>query len=332
MNLGNALAGAGEFDKAIEQYQTALRLDANLLPAAQALAGVLMRAGRLDKSADAFGYAIALAPNAAALHNDLGSVLLAKGKRDEAEKEFVEAARLDPNLAEAHSNLANLYRFQGRTSAAVDAGEAAVRANPKLAAGWSNLANALSDQAQNVEADRAYRRAMELAPQMPILASNWLFHLHYCDWIEPARLAREHVAWGRRFNAAGSDAAPGYSNNRSADRKLKVGYVSGDFREHSVAYFMEPLLRAHDRERFEAFSYADQRVADAMTQRLMSHADHWRSIAGQSDDRVARQVRDDGIDILVDLAGHSAENRLMLFAQTRRRCRSLISGTRTPRA
>ena len=106
-----------------------------------------------------------------------------------------------------------------------------------------------------------------------------------------------------------------YANKREVGRRLKIGYVSPDFRQHSVAYFIEPLLREHDRQAVEVFCYAEVALPDAVTARLQSHADHWLGTVGLSDDDLAERIRTDGIDILVDLAGHTAKNRLGVFAR-----------------
>ncbi len=127
----------------------------------------------------------------------------------------------------------------------------------------------------------------------------------------------EHREWARLYApevrrlAAG---AGGAAARRRPDR-LRVGYVSPDFVNHAVAFFIEPVLAQHDRDRFEIFCYSDALAPDAVTRRLRSHPVQWRDIARASDEQVEALVRGDGIDLLVDLAGHTARHRLAVFAQ-----------------
>ncbi len=314
VNFATALVAAGRAEGAVEQFRQALQLEPKLVLAAQALASLLLRMGRLDAAIEAFRVAIQLDPKAAAVHNDLGSMLLTLGQTEEAERALLMAAALDPNLVEAHSNLSRLYLDAGRTTEAVAAGERAVRVKPSFAAGWNNLGNALAAQVRHREAEAAYRKAVALEPDSPLLVSNLLFHLNYCNWLSPTQIANEHLNFGRAMDGRAATQRRPHNQIRGGDRRLRIGYVSADFRAHSVAYFFEPLLTARDRERFEVYCYADVRRGDAITERLKNSADVWRTTAGMPDAQLAELIRADAIDILVDLAGHTAENRMMLFA------------------
>jgi predicted O-linked N-acetylglucosamine transferase (SPINDLY family) len=310
VNLANALAKAGHLSRAMEEYHAALRLDGQLVQAVDGLAHTLMQAGRLLEAAAAFDRLIQMGEQGATVYNELGLALMLLGRKNDAAKALQEAVKRDPDLAEAHANLSHLYRGMGRTSDAVAAGEAAVRCKADFPAGWNNLANALADQARLRDAESAYRRAADLSPADPRLLSNLLFHLNSCDWLSAEQIAHEHFKFGQRFGRPCRVLATEAPRNR-----LRIAYLSGDLREHSVAYFIEPLLRTHDKTRFDVFCYSDNRIEDAVTKRLKSAVSTWRTIAGMPDDAVADLIQHDGIDILVDLAGHSADNRLMVFAQ-----------------
>ena len=136
------------------------------------------------------------------------------------------------------------------------------------------------------------------------------------DSVSAETVAAEHRRAGAALMAlAPNSPALPFANPRDPGRRLRVGYVSPDFRRHSVSYFLEPLLAAHDRAGFEIFCYAEVIQPDEVTARLQRHADHWLITAGMPDDALAARIRADGIDILIDLAGHTAGNRLPLFAR-----------------
>jgi len=132
---------------------------------------------------------------------------------------------------------------------------------------------------------------------------------------DPARVAKEHFEFEKVCARRMSGSAPAHTNNRSPDRRLRIGYVSPDFRRHSVNYFLEPILANHDHTQFEVFCYADELWPDATTERLKGLVDQWRNTAGMSFDGMARLIREDGIDVLIDLAGHTGYNRLPVFAR-----------------
>ncbi len=212
-------------------------------------------------------------------------------------------------------NFGNLLTKQGRLKEAVACYEHALSLNPKNAIVHNNLANLLKNKGEIEQALGHYRRACELDPGFPIAASNLIFAMNYDGRTDGASLFDAHKAWAARWADPLTPEEQPHANDPSPDRRLRVGYLSPDFWAHSVAYFMAPLLEHHDREQVELFCYANARNADAMTERLQGVADHWREIRPLTDDQVAGMARTDGIDILVDLAGHTAGNRLAVFAR-----------------
>jgi predicted O-linked N-acetylglucosamine transferase (SPINDLY family) len=131
---------------------------------------------------------------------------------------------------------------------------------------------------------------------------------------DPATVFAEHRAWSARHAEGLTAAAAPHPNDRSLERRLRVGYVSAHFRNHAVNFFVEPILASHDRSRFEVFCYSNVEFPDHVTAQLQTAVDHWRPIRNEPDDRVAQLIRDDAIDILIDLTGHIGENRLLVFA------------------
>jgi predicted O-linked N-acetylglucosamine transferase (SPINDLY family) len=174
-----------------------------------------------------------------------------------------------------------------------------------------------NQQGRIEEAIAAYRRALEIRPGDQWAHSNMLIAMNSRPPSEHGGgLLAEHVEWARRHAAGLYPAGTArFGNDSSQGRRLRVGYVSPDFRRHSVAYFVQPILAGHDHQQFEVFCYASVRRPDEVTAALKSQADQWRDIAAMSDEQAAEMIRADRIDILVDLAGHTANHRLTLFAR-----------------
>lgn len=248
----------------------------------------------------------------AELHNKLGIVCGQQRKLDDAVHSLRTAVRLRPDYAAAHSNLGNALRLQGRLDEAVASYRHALRYEPGLADAYNNLGLALMRQGKLDEAQACFRRALELRPGYPTAQSNLLMCLTYDPEIDPRAVFDEHRRWGAAAVRAAPAAPPAA---REAERRLRVGYVSPDFCGHVVARYVLPFLAHHDPARFEIFGYAQVATPDAMTQRLQALVHHWRPTVGLTDAQAADVVRRDGIDILVDLAGHTADNRLGVFAQ-----------------
>jgi protein O-GlcNAc transferase len=354
-NLGNALMATGKAGEAIIAYAHALSIKPNHASATTNLAvayshlGVaLMDQRKCDAAAAAFVEALALNPDAAEAHYNLGNVRKHQGKLDDAAASYRQALAINPNLAEAQSNLGNtladLGRFdeaiaahinaialradsdetrynlgnalkdQGQLTAAADAYKQTLRLNPDHAGANANLGIVLMSQGRFDEAIEAYTKAIALKPSDADTFSNLLFCRNYDGGLTPPQLFAAHREWDERY-CTHAPRPGAHTNDRTPERRLKIGYVSPDFRTHSVAYFLSPLFEAHDHSAIEVFCYSDVIRPDAVTAHLRGLADHWLATVGMPDDAVADRIRADGIDILVDLAGHTAHNRLRVFAR-----------------
>jgi predicted O-linked N-acetylglucosamine transferase (SPINDLY family) len=348
-NLGNALGDLGRLDEAVACQREALRLRPDF-PAAHAnLAGALLKQGRLEEAAAAARQAVRLRPDYVKAHNQLGVVLLEQRRPADAAAAFREALRLDPCFAEAQSNLGLALRELGRFDEAVACCRQSLRLRPDFAEAHNNLGNALAEAGRVSEATAAYRRALQLKPgsaeaennlgtcferqgkldeaiacyrralerKPDYLAAhdNLLIALQYHQDADPVALLAEHRRWAVRHAEKLSAAARPPDNDPDPDRRLRVGYVSPDFRQHPIPFFIEPVLAAHDRDRFTIACYVDLVRPDAVTERLRRHADEWHDITGLSDEQVADQIRRDRVEILVDLAVHAPRNRLLVFAR-----------------
>ena len=312
INQGISFKSLGRLHEAIVCYQEALRLD----PAAPAthlyLGNALAELGRAPEALAYYQEALRLGPNNPETHNNMGVALKSLGRMDEALACYQEALRLDRDFASALSNLGNVLAHQGRLQEASSAYERALQ----LAADaevHSNLGKVLLAQGQLESACVQYREALRLAPAHAEAHSNLLFAMNYAATQDPDALFSEHKHWGE-LHAQTSVPALDDTRPRDPERRLKIGYVSPDLRKHSVAYFMESLLANHDPGQVEVFCYAHVEHGDEVTESLKGRVEHWRNIWGMADPAAAETIRSDGIDILVDLAGHTAHNRLGVFA------------------
>jgi predicted O-linked N-acetylglucosamine transferase (SPINDLY family) len=322
-NLAGVLLERGDLDQAIAAYRCSLALRPGDAEIHQRLGNALSAAGRVGEAIAEYRQAIALRPEYAEAHCNLGIALTSTGEKDQAIAAFRRAIALNPNLPEALSNLSIVLKEKGELDEAIALCRRAIEANPRLSEAHANLGNALADNGQVDEAIAAHRQAVRLNPGFSQVHSNLLFALHYHPGISAAAIAEEHRLWDRRhaeplkrfIQRPSTGSGQAHSNRRDPDRRLRIGYVSGDFRDHPVGRFILPLLKRHDRAQFEIFCYSNSFRSDAMTGMLRPHAGQWREIASLSDDRAAEPIRGDGIDILVDLSGHTVGNRLLVFAR-----------------
>jgi protein O-GlcNAc transferase len=318
-NLGNVLRDQGKLDEVVAACRQAIRLNPGLAAAHCNLGAALQGQGKLDEAIAAYGLAIGLKPDMAEGFYNLGSALYDQGNLDDAITAYRQALRLKPDYAEAYSNLGCALRDQDRLDEAVGACREAIGLKPQYAEAHMNLGGALYEHGKLAEAIAACRQAIALKPNYAAWSSHLLMIQNYDERLSATTSFEAHRDWDERHGRGGPWPVA-YGNVRSVGRRLKVGYVSPDFRQHSVAHFLEPLLRNHVRNEIEVFCYAEVSWPDAVTERFMQLADHWVTTVGMSDEAVAERIGSDRIDILVDLAGHTAsghaaKSRLLVFAR-----------------
>jgi predicted O-linked N-acetylglucosamine transferase (SPINDLY family) len=312
-NLGNVLREQGKLPEAVDSFRRALQLRPDFPEAHSNLGAALRELGRPDEAIACFQAALRLRPDHAPAYNNLGNALRELGRLDDAVASFREALRLRPDYPQAHNNLGSTYRDRGDWDEAVASFRQALRLRPDYADAYSNLGNMLQEQGDLEEAIRCYREGLRLQPDHAFAHSNLLFCLGNSERITPEEMLAEHRRWGDRHgNLAGP--LPPHVNERIPGRRLRIGYVSPDFRSHAVMRFVEPILTHHDPAQVEVFCYPDGPIDDDVSRRLRALAHSWRPIYGLSDTQVAQQSRADCIDILVDLAGHTSNHRLRAFA------------------
>ena len=309
---GNAHRAAGRAEDAERSYRRALKTQP--LPAAHLLIGALAQdGGRLEEAAEHYHDAVEIDPAFSLAWYRLGELRFLEGQYLEAAEYLERAVELDP--AQPHWQLA-LGVARARSNqllGAKQAFEAALRLAPDSAAACEELAGCLLNMGHPDAAVPLFRRAQELNPAAQTPCSNMLFALNFISDLEPHAIYEEHVAWARR--RADGLVMHGHANERNPERRLRVGYVSPDLKDHPLAFYIEPVLAAHDRSGFEVTCYADVEAEDTVSARLKNLAGRWLRSTTLGDDALAERIREDGIDILVDLAGHTAGGkRMLLFA------------------
>jgi predicted O-linked N-acetylglucosamine transferase (SPINDLY family) len=313
-NRGLLLQDQGQDDAALACFAHAVALQPGFARGHVSRGRLLLRRGRLDGAVAAFRDAVQARPDDADGHAGLGHALLEQQRHAEARDAFRRALLLRPGSAEAHVGLGNAHAGRGDLDDAAAAYEQALRLDPALAVARYDLGVVRLGQGRLAEAQECLRRSVAARPDDHIAGSTYLASLLYDPGADPAAVLDEHRRWGE-WHANPPAERVDYNNPPYPERRLRVGYASPDFRSHAVAAFVEPILAHHDREQVEAICYADVAVPDAMTARLRALAHGWRDTAGLSDEEWAVLVRADGIDILVDLAGHTAGNRLRAFGR-----------------
>ena len=314
-NLGNALNGLERFDEAVASFRKALSLKPDIAEAHNNLGVALQQQGKPQEALASYRQALSLKPDYHEAYHNVGNVLKDQGKLDEAIVSYRKALSLKPDSVLAHNNLANAFLQQGKLAEAVASYRQALACKPDFAMAHNYLGNALREQGKLSEAIASYRQALTLQPDYAEANSNLLFTMQFLPLESPAPLMAECERFSAQFEAPLSREWQRHRNVCDPRRRLKVGYVSPDFRRHAVAYFIEPVLAQHDKSHFEVFCYYNHALHDELTDRLAGYADRWLDCKRMSDEQLAEHIRSDGIDILVDLAGHTAGNRILTFAR-----------------
>ncbi len=277
-NLGIVLKNIGKLEESAAALQKTLKFQPENIDAQESLAHVLMELLRMDEAADLFRQVLRFRPQKAGLHFNLGGILQNQGLLEEAAACFREALRLDPVLTGIYGSLGSVLTALGKYDEALD----------------------------------CYREALQHDPSDMQSHSSLLLTLNYLPDQDPDEIFKQHKLWDSAHGYS-ENILPEYSNDRDPEGRLRVGYVSPDLRTHSVSYFLESLLSHHDRTKVEVFCYSAGARADATTERLKEFSDQWREIGALDDMQVVEMIRHDGIDILLDLSGHTARNRLRVF-------------------
>ena len=314
-DLGVALRAQKRFSEAEATYREALRLDPTSAQVLGNLGNILLDMHRPHDAETELSRALTITPNRPWLLHSLALALLGQGLVHRAETALRQALAVDPTAPDAHETLAILLAQSGRPVESEAHHRAALTDTAQRHRVLSNLAVALQVQGKHQEAIAACRLALTEHPDYATAHANLLFALNYAADVSGDDVFAEYRTWDRRHAAPLTPARADFTLDRTAGRRLRIGYVSADFRNHAAAFFAEPLLAAHDRSNVELFCYAEVAEADATTRRFQAHADQWRKISGTSDAAVTDMIRQDHVDVLVDMTGHTAGSRLLVFAR-----------------
>lgn len=323
INLGGALAGQQRFAEAAAAYDAVLQIQPRLLPVLLSSGKAHRAKGNLDDALARFRSARALlAPLPADQHAELftnvcqflGEVLSASLDHQGAEQQYREALRYSPGNRELLTRLGNALFAQGKFAEAETCFSEVVKATASSSAAHIDLGIVAHTLGKYEEALEQFRLALALDPHNMAVYSNIGTSLTYSPAHRPAEVKQTYTELDRIIMQPLRDPRP-HLNNRDPQRPLRVGYVSPDFRKHVVAYFALPLLEGHKPGNVEVFCYYNHRQQDEWTQRFHKAARHWADCVDMDDSELAERIRADGIDILVDLTGHTLDNRLRVFAR-----------------
>lgn len=314
-NLANALLAVGRADDAVAECHRTLQLKPDFAEAYNNLGNIYRNSKQFDQAASAYARAIALNPQLANAHYNLGCVLRDQGRLDQAIAAYARALQLSPGLADAHYAMGMALGEKDRTDEAAVHYARAAALRPNFAMAHNDLGNIYKDQGLLDEAMACYQRASELDPTHAAIHSNRVYVAHFHPGYDPARIFDEHRRWNQRHAEPLKKWIQPHANTPDPGRRVRIGYISPDLSLAPVGRFIEPLLRCTDRAEFEVFCYSDVRAPDVLTRRLQNRADVWRDIVGMPDEQVANHVREDRIDIAVDLTMHMTHHRLLVFAR-----------------
>ena len=314
--LGSILHKLGRFDEALAVHKATVEARPDDYEAHFNLAAEFQQQGLLDDSVRSYICAAGIRPNAPNVYCNLGNIFQTMGLFPEAEMYCRQAIGLLPTMALAHNNLGNALHAQGKYTESLASYREALALRPDWAEVYNNLAIALKDQGHTTEAQDAYHKALQLKPNWAAATSNLLYSLSLDLHTSPEKLHAEHIAFGLQFEPPLRSIWKEHTNTKAPGRRLHIGFVSGDFYDHALTNFLEPSFAfLANKEDLVLHAYYTHIYDDAATKRMRASFAHWHSAAGLSEDELADRIRADNIDILFDLSGHTAHNRLLTFAR-----------------
>ena len=345
LNVGVIQLERNELEDAKESFQQALVFEPHNAEAFNNIGVAWRRDGFLDHAMSCFAKASEIRPGFGDAHNNMGAMYYAFGDLDKAEAEARKGIELAPDSSAAHSVLGKILRSKGKPLESIDALNVAIKLAPDLAEPYREMGLSMSENGQYDLSMKAYEMAIErdpddgiahnnagmthillgqlseaiecfdeairAIPTFSLAHSNKLYSMTYVPGVSQDDLAQQHFAFGEIYDKEYDEA--NFTNSPDPDRRLKIGYVSPDLRQHVVVTFFEEVMKAHDRDQFEFYAYAEVHNPDDVTARLKGYFDHWYSTVERNHVEVAQKIMADGIDILVDLAGHTGNNRLPVF-------------------
>lgn len=312
-NLGAILRDTGRLADAEACYRQALQIKPDYADAYCNLGNTLHELGRLDEAEASLRRALQLKPDLNNAYYNLGITLQDMGRLDEAEASFRQALQVKPDYVEAHNNLGIILGDMGQLDKAEASFQRALEIKPDYAEAHSNLGKTHKELGWVGKAEASYRQALQVKSDNAVARSNLLFFLNYTSGNPPTLTFEEARQFGRE---ASNKVTTRFSEWPCAAQpeRLRIGLVSGDFKNHPVGYFLESILAHLDPASVELIAYQTDHKADELTARIKPFFSGWNSLFGLSDEAAARQIHSDGVHVLIDLSGHTGHNRLPVFA------------------
>ncbi len=308
--LGLCFKNLGLYPQAIHAYKITLDLDRTRHEYHNEMGNAYFLAGEYKEALKAFRKALKLRANSPGLHNNIGKVLSRLHEYDSAEQHLKEAIRLLPDYAEAYHNLATVYYFQKQLKKAIDTCHAGLEKQKNFPGLHHYLGQMLFYYGDVKTAIQEMQIALDLKGEDSRMMESLLFYENYLPHISPQERLAKHLKWGESIT---QQITPVQHPPQLKKKTLKIGYVSADIRMHAVSFFLRPILQNHS-EACEIYLYANVDHPDEVTTELKSYCQYWRNIYPLHDHDVAQMILNDGIDILIDLSGHTSNNRLKVFA------------------
>lgn len=300
-------------NEAVAAYQQALRLRPDYPEVVNNLGLVYAARGEFDLAEVLYRGLLADNPDYFDAHINFGNLLLDTGRAGEAHYYFRRTVSMRPDSALAHNRLGAALRNRARVREAIAELKTALDLDPSFYPAWNDLGTCYFVRGDHAEADRAFEKSIELNPEQTHAWHNWVFLSNFRS-LATASIFERHKKFGEHARAVCGPLPACYPQNAvDAHRRLKVGFVSGDFRRHSVAYFLQSAVANLDPGAFELIAYSTTRLEDEMTARLRPYFWIWRDLFSLSDTAAVDLIKGDEIDVLFDLSGHTNHNRLMMF-------------------
>jgi predicted O-linked N-acetylglucosamine transferase (SPINDLY family) len=313
--LARVLLDMNELDAAVGYLQQACSLDPGQPETHANLGNALARLGRLDAAESSYRRALNLRPSFHEVQNNLGTVLAEAGRFEDAIECYCAALQIEPDFVQGHVNLGNALSQLGQSGRALNSYRKALSIDPKSVKALYNMGNTLKELGPLDAALASYRRALALQPDFPEVLTNVLFTLNYRKDASPSSSLLEAKAYGAMVNRHAREYSD-WNVHPKAERRLKIGLVSADIRNHPVGFFLESILEQfrNDETKLDIHVYCNSLRSDDVTERVRGYCSAWHGVTGLSDSQLAKRIHNHAIDLLVDLSGHTAGTRLGAFA------------------
>jgi predicted O-linked N-acetylglucosamine transferase (SPINDLY family) len=313
-NLGVCYFELGQLDEAALSYQRAIAIKPDLIAAQINLGNVQSKTGQVENAILSYQRVIDICPDVVEAHINLGSLFYLKGQLENASECYRRSLVLRPDCAEAHRNIGIIMNDMGRFEEAAKNYQMALAIKPDYTEAYSSLGVALQNLGNLQEAILSYQKALELDPSFTTAYSNMLLIKNYVADVPGKTLLADAIQFGQIVERL-ANTYTNWTNSPEKGKCIKIGIVSGDLRNHPVGYFAEGVLtELANQDNLKVIVYHNSVREDELSRRIRGCCRAWYSVVEMSDQNLAFQIRQDGIDILFDLSGHTAQNRLPLFA------------------